>query len=161
MALELFVGAGTITCEYCELMLQNKSYIGLAALGVFFWEHSCRLRDISYRPTVGVNQVTKQLKYCFTSIGTFAAQISSFLTKLDFSELKKTSNDLNKSSFNFLTSFMYVFKGYFETAKTYVNGKGLVYLGSILLATALSMGYKFYKSGTISSSTSNTISYLE
>ena len=128
-------------------MNQNKLYMGLAVLGLFGWEHCFRLRDLAFRPTVGLNFTTDKLRIGFEFVGARVAKLSSFLTMLDFTELKKTGGDLFRSVFNLSVSWLYTFKGYCEQAHAYVGEQNLIYLGSFLLVLGMCgiLGYTYKK----------------
>lgn len=125
---------GTNYGDLVTKMSQHKLYVAaLSLVALFGWEHSCRMRNVAIRPTVGINYVTKQLRFGFKFIGECLAHVSSFLTLLDFSEMKKTGSDMVNSGLNFSTSFFYILKGYYDQAKTYTGDRILVYLGTFLL----------------------------
>lgn len=148
-AVTLVSGAIKHAMDFCGLMYQHQLYVGLGLLGIFVWEHCARVHRSQFRPTVGINYATIQLRYGFETVGTFIAKVSSFLTQLDFRELKKTTSDLIESIFKFSTAFMYILKGYFETAQQYVGARGLVYLGSFLIVIGLYVGFRYYQTGTL------------
>lgn len=122
------------------------SIIFTTLFGLFGWEHFFRINDLPYRPTVGVDYITGILRIVFEFVGDCFAKLSSFLTLLDFTELKKTCSGIFMSGWNFGTSFLYVLKGYYEQVQTYVEEQDIVYLGSFLLFACVVgiLGYYAY-----------------
>lgn len=102
---------------------QNKLYVGLMLVALFFWEHYFRLWENSFRPTIGVNHLTTTFGPIFRSIGTYIAYLSSFLI-IDIEQLKITFGDLVFSLIKFFFSWIELPEGYFETAKTYKDIAG-------------------------------------
>ena len=129
--------------------LNLTTYVGVVFLILFSWEHFFRLYKFPYRPTVGINKITKQLQTVFEFFGSCIARISSFLMLIDLREIGETFCDLFGSSFNLLTSGIYVLKGYFERSRHYIGNKNLIYLGSFLLALSMMYIYKYVNFSTL------------
>lgn len=117
-----------------DKICENKLYTFIMGFTVLFgWEHCFRLREIKYRPTIALNIITKYFSWVFSRIGGFVAHISSFLTLIEFREIKQTFSELFISWFELLTVFLYLIKGYFDESRKYISNRNLIYLGSCLL----------------------------
>ena len=141
------VKSNTNTSKLLCRLNRNKWLIASSTTAVFLWEHFFRLNDLSFRPTVGINFLNTYSRSLFTFIGELMAHASSYLVRLNFPEVMKTSSDLANSLFDFFTSGYHVIKGYLATATTqYVSNTGLIYLGSFLLIAGIAYGaFRFYK----------------
>lgn len=129
------------------------TYVGVGLLALFGWEHSCRLHKIQYRPTVALDALTKKSRQLFTFIGASLANLSSFLTWIDLTEVYGTLYGLFWSGSDLALSFLYVLKGYFDQACRYVKRSYLVYLGSLILI--LIMAYVYVSMGFV-----NPLTYI-
>lgn len=126
------------------MLNRNKTYIDVSTIILFGWEHFFRLNGSLYRPTIGVNYVTDKMRLAFKFVGSCIANLSGFLTWVNFKELKTTCSDMSGSVFDFSTSFMYTLYGYYEQSKEYIGEQRLVYFGSVLLVIGLCYVYRYF-----------------
>jgi hypothetical protein len=111
--------------------------ICLTIPGCFVLEHIGRLNDWPIKPSVPLGYANDCLKTFFSFIGKQAAIVSSFLTLIDISELKKTFYDITAPFFGIITSPTYSIKSYIETALTYQLNSWQIYLGSFCICAVI------------------------
>jgi len=122
----------------------SKKIIFIVLLATFVIEHVGQMNQFTWKPS-------KFLRFCddlsidfFTAFGKLLAQISSFLTLIEFRDLLKTLNDLVVPLVNLFVSPLYIVQGYVEQAWTYANKVGLIYVGTgILLALICLVCYRY------------------
>lgn len=119
-------------------------FAGLFGLVIFLWEHIGKVKDITFRPTYFINELTAILVKIATKLGVLFAQISSWLYEikeilnLRLKELALTFFELFDSILKlFIKPTINFFEGYYETAKEYLSDNYLIYIGSFLLIMLL------------------------
>lgn len=141
----LYSGIGKL----CNKMYQNYIAVSLTFIVTFFWEHVFRQKELTFRPTIGINYVTDTLKPVFYKCGANLAHIlAKLINWFDFPEIKKTLYDIGTSLFKFFTMGLDFFKGYFPAVFEY-KYPDMVFLGTIIATAAVLYGsyalyYKFY-----------------
>jgi len=107
---------------------------GLIILATLILIQYCALEfDIGFKPAYYLNFVKDILVNFFTSIGVYFVYISRFLRIIKLEKLCTATIQILEPIFISLISYLYVFKGYFNTAMSYVNDTYLIYTGSIIL----------------------------
>ncbi len=136
--------------------LSIKSFIltGSAFVTILFWEHFARIKDVEFRPTIGINLVTNYFVKCWKWLGKMFAIISSYfhifvdlydyivdhlgkfiksiIEFLQLDEMWNSFTGLFESLWNFCFSFVSFFGGYFEAVGNHKTPL-LIVLGSFVL----------------------------
>lgn len=134
-------------------------------LGTLIWEHSFRIYESDFRPSIGMKAATQAIQPLFMTIGSYLAQLSSYLHWLKFDELWTTIKDLSNNGFNLMTSPVHILKGYINKAFTYRGGPWMIYTGSFLMCAVLTyLVHKYHASipiiRKIQPKTNQLINYL-
>ena len=120
--------------------------LALSLFGGVIWEHIAKKNESTFKPSTGFSKIVPISQDIWYWCGKQLARISSFLTfikdllydiwiviKNFFSGFLESVGDFFSPILEFLFSWTYLFKGYYETAKTYAYPV-LIGAGTLLIA---------------------------
>lgn len=98
---------------------------------IFLWEHIALTNNIKFKPTYIIGIFTSISREIWRLLGICAAYLGTYYEYLHLEQLGETIISLATSIANFLTSFVYFFKGFQSIASQY-NSPELVYMASAI-----------------------------
>ena len=116
----------------------------VAFLSIFCWEHIEKKHSfVGTKPSIILNYIGDYLIDLWELLGKWFAKISSFLTFIDFEELKETFYDIMLPCIRIMTSYFYMVKGYVTTLNLYENQVEII-LGSSIIFTLFIITYWYF-----------------
>lgn len=109
----------------------------IAGFLILLYEHAARLHSLP-RIATTLAACTRVSRAFFSALGRMAARISSFIYQLRLHEIVDTVGELVSELFHFLTSAVYLVKGYVTQLATYSRPQVVVF-GSLVLLGALTL----------------------
>lgn len=107
------------------------------------WQYNTRHVDTPWKPSVAFECTATSFQSLWKKIGVVWAHICSFLARLQLEEVYESIVDIVRPLIDLFLSWSYFFKGFSETAMSYVNvmkpyANVMIYIGCfVLMASAI------------------------